>query len=148
MINHSHKATHWIFIVTVLLFLNACSDQQEQKTSNALEPYKGQWLAINYWASWCKPCIEEIPELNQFAQQAKNTQVFAVNFDQLTGQELESQAQKIGIHFQLLQQDPATELNYPRPTVLPTTIILNPNGQVHRTLLGPQTAASLHKAIQ
>lgn len=128
--------------------LTGCTEQNDSQVSFKREQYSGQWLVINYWAAWCKPCIEEIPELNRFAQQANNAQVFAVNFDMLEGLELKQQSQKIGIEFVILEQDPAASLNYQRPTVLPTTLIIKPNGQIHRRLVGPQTAASLQKAMQ
>jgi len=39
-------------------------------------------------------------------------------------------------------------LGYPRPSVLPSTILINPQGELHRILVGPQTVDSLAKAMQ
>lgn len=119
-----------------------------QGNSGRFKDHHGRWMIINYWATWCKPCIEEIPELNRFSHlQRDKVTLFAVDFDQSTGQSLIDSGKKLGIEFSILTSDPATLLAYQRPTVLPTTLIFNPNGQLHRTLLGPQTLATLSEAI-
>ena len=109
--------------------------------------YQGNWLVINYWASWCKPCLIEIPELNMLDQQHPNIKVFAVNFDQLTPEELTPEVQKMGIEFTALLQDPVTVFNYPKPTRLPTTVLINPQGEVTEIREGLQTEAGLLSAM-
>ncbi len=105
-------------------------------------------MIINYWAIWCKPCIEEIPELNQFAiLQAGKVILFAVDFDQNQGEKLKENSQKLGIEFPVLTSDPAEILGFEHPKVLPTTLIFNPEGKLERTLIGPQTVQSLQQAI-
>ncbi|WP_019530549.1 TlpA family protein disulfide reductase [Dasania marina] len=135
-------------LALLLTVISAC-DPAKPTTHTDLSLYPGQWLFINYWASWCKPCLEEIPELNRFAQQqAQQVKVFAVNFDGLQGDELQQQAQKFGIDYIVLAQDPAPALNLSLPTGLPTTYVYNPEGKLHKTLLGPQTIDSLLAAMQ
>jgi thiol-disulfide isomerase/thioredoxin len=111
-----------------------------------LDQLRGQWVVINYWAQWCKPCIKEIPELNKLNRQYRQVTVLGVNYDGATGQELELQLEKLGIAFATLPEDPARQLGVPRPVVLPTTLILDPHGQLHATLVGPQTLESLAQA--
>ena len=50
------------------------------------------------------------------------------------------------VAFATLETDPATMLGIPRPVVLPTTLILAPDGQLKATLVGPQTLESLLRA--
>lgn len=120
--------------ITALLSLWGCE-------SDPL-PGNGQWRIINYWAIWCAPCREEIPELNELD---RNTElvVLAVNYDGKTGDELASQAAEMGITFALLEQDPRATLSVARPKVLPTTLLVSPDGQVTDTLVGPQTREGL-----
>lgn len=100
-----------------------------------------QWNVINYWAIWCKPCREEIPELNQL-NQIENVVVLGVNFDGKVGEALVSDADELGITFDIID-DPASSLNIARPSVLPTTVVLSPEGKLVATLVGPQTAESI-----
>ena len=100
-----------------------------------------QWNVVNYWAIWCKPCREEIPELNQL-NQIENVVVLGVNFDGEVGEALVSDAGDLGIAFDIID-DPAANLNISRPSVLPTTLVLSPEGTLVATLVGPQTAESI-----
>ena len=99
------------------------------------------WNVINYWAIWCKPCREEIPELNQL-NQIDHVVVLGVNFDRKVGTALAADAAELGIEFNIID-DPASILDITRPSVLPTTLILSPEGNLVATLVGPQTAESI-----
>ena len=132
--------------LSVLLSLLACSRQEATAPNLELEALRGQWVVINYWAIWCKPCIVEIPQLNALDTQYPQVTVLGVNYDGTSGAELEQQKQKLGMAFASLALDPAKQLGIPRPSVLPTTLILDPAGQLVTTLLGPQTLASLVQA--
>ncbi|TQV86823.1 TlpA family protein disulfide reductase [Exilibacterium tricleocarpae] len=115
----------------------------------SLPELRGRWVVVNYWAQWCKPCAEEIPELNQFARQhGEAVLVLGVNFDGVTGDELRRQSQAFAIDFPVAVEDPAALLGLPRPSALPTTFVLDPEGNLHRTLLGPQTESTLELALQ
>ena len=103
------------------------------------------WNGINYWAIWCKPCREEIPELNQL-NQIDHVVVLGVNFDRKVGTALAADAAELGIEFNIID-DPASILDITRPSVLPTTLILSPEGNLVATLVGPQTAESISAHI-
>ena len=131
-----------------IFFLLACTDQSNTAPGATLQDLRGQWVVINYWAQWCKPCIEEIPELNAVDQAYDHITVLGVNYDGATGQELEEQQKRLGLAFASLPNDPSAQLNIPRPVVLPTTLILDPEGQLVTTLVGPQTKQSLLQAME
>lgn len=150
------KAVALLMCCGSALLLSACNNNSNAnadfhyhngETGN-LADYRGRWLIINYWAVWCKPCVEEIPELNHFAEQQRGiAAILGVDYDQLQGEALQQAIDKLAIAFPVLLKDPSAALGYPRPTVLPTTLIFNPDGQLHRTLLGPQTLHSLQAAL-
>lgn len=107
-----------------------------------------RWRVVNYWAEWCKPCLEEIPELNQLAADADaKVIVLGVNYDGLQGDALRTARQQFGIEFDLLLQDPGAELGIVRPTAIPATLLIAPNGQVAAQLMGPQTKTGLLEKI-
>ena len=139
------RSFFFALILSPTLLLASCGQDSSppHTTSPNIAELRGQWLVINYWAKWCKPCIKEIPELNELDQQYSQVTVLGVNYDGASGEELATQLTDLGVEFAMLAEDPSSELNLPRPVVLPTTIILDPSGKHSQTLLGPQTTASL-----
>jgi thiol-disulfide isomerase/thioredoxin len=105
-------------------------------------------VVINYWAKWCKPCIEEIPELNELDHLHDDITVLGVNYDGATGEDLATQLRDLNVAFPTLDEDPAELLGQPRPSVLPTTLIINPEGELVHSLVGPQTLESLLAATR
>lgn len=139
----------YLIICSTLLALIACGQTQEPVTKTpALQDLRGQWVVINYWAQWCKPCIEEIPELNTLDRDYPQVTVLGVNYDGASGEDLEAQRQQLGVTFTSLPDDPAEQLGKSRPIVLPTTFIVNPEGVLTEELVGPQTLESLLEATQ
>ncbi len=110
---------------------------------------EGQWLLINYWATWCAPCRAEIGEFNHLAGQLKGqpVSVLGVNFDGLQGAELSKASAELGIDYRVLAQDPAQRWQLPRAEVLPVTYIVGPDGVLRERLLGEQTAAGLQARL-
>jgi thiol-disulfide isomerase/thioredoxin len=137
-----------ICLLALIFVLNGCADSTPPTNEYSVDKYLGQWVVINYWAKWCKPCIEEIPELNAFDQTYPNVVVLGVNYDGATGEELAQQLQQLQVKFPTLSRDPYADLNMPRPAVLPTTLIIDPEGKLSHTLLGPQTLATLAAATK
>jgi len=136
----------YLICLAVMLSVLACAEQEATVPVPRLEELRGQWVVINYWAQWCKPCIEEIPQLNALDAQYTQVTVLGVNYDGASGAELEQQRQKLGVAFASLEADPAARLGTTRPVVLPTTLIVDPAGQLVATLIGPQTLESLAQA--
>tara|TARA_E500000178_G_scaffold30406_1_gene27574 strand:- start:19883 stop:20230 length:348 start_codon:yes stop_codon:yes gene_type:complete len=100
---------------------------------------------INYWAIWCTPCREEIPELNRLALRDDIT-VLGVNFDAKQGNSLAADSAALGIQF-LTIDDPSAMLGVTRPDKLPTTLIIDPDGNLVVSLVGPQTEDGLAMVI-
>lgn len=110
---------------------------------------KGKWILINYWASWCQPCLDEIQELNQFYRIHKDkAALFAVNYDAVPITEQKLLIKKYQITYPSLGKDPASVLKLGALRGVPATFVFNPEGQFITTLYGSQTLASLQKAIR
>lgn len=135
-----------MLLAVLVVLMSACSGESGPGPAG-LAAHRGQWVVVNYWAKWCKPCIEEIPELNRLDAGHEQIQVLGVNYDGLTGDELDGQVQELGVEFPIIA-DPAAELGTPRPVVLPTTLILDPAGKLVGTLVGPQTGESILSVIE
>ena len=118
----------------VLIALAGCSGSEQHFQGDS-------WTVVNYWAVWCKPCREEIPELNELNKDA-DIQVLGVNFDRKTGDALAIDSRTLGLEFTNID-DPSQSLGVERPSVLPTTFVINPEGKIEAVLVGPQTAATI-----
>lgn len=113
-----------------------------------LSELHGKVVLINYWAIWCKPCRLEIPELNAFQREFPDqVALFAVNFDGVSGAELDQQVADMGIEFQSMLADPRENIGAVASGVLPETIVIDSRGQFHQILLGPQTAETLNNLL-
>ncbi|MCB1853875.1 MAG: TlpA family protein disulfide reductase [Pseudomonadales bacterium] len=130
-------------VILLLLILAGCSPAPPPGKRLELDQLRGQWVLINYWATWCKPCRQEIPELNALASQYPEVAVLGVNFDGSLGEQLAQEVREMGIAFPVLEEDPAAALGVERPAVLPTTLVIDPQGLLRPALVGPQTLASL-----
>ena len=132
-------------LAIALLLLYACSEPGGSEPLG-LHQLRGQWVVINYWAEWCKPCIKEIPELNALDAKYPQVAVVGVNFDGETGDVLRQQIDRLGIAFPVLGEEPSAALGVPLPSVLPATFIFDPDGKLAHSLVGPQTLESLAAA--
>lgn len=143
-----------IFISIICLFFVVCAsantvleDMNGQKVS--FSDLHGKWVLINYWASWCQPCIDEIAELNHFYETTKknNVALFAVNYDALPIDMQQQLIEQFDIRYPSLQHDPARALQLGNIRGVPVTFVFNPEGQLSDTLYGGQTAESLKEAL-
>lgn len=118
--------------------------------THKLSDYRGKWVIVNYWATWCPPCIEEIPDLVDFHEQhhSKDAVVLGVNFETIGLQQLRAFVDKLSITYPILRGDesPVTPLG----TIpgLPTTIIVSPAGVPVARQEGPVTKAALEDFIK
>ncbi len=138
-------------VVISLFVLCACNESTDFTDTDGngyrYSDFQGKWQVINYWATWCAPCIHEIPELISLDENNANVSVFGVNFDAPEGEEIARQIEKMGITFPVYQEDPHVRLGIQMPEVLPTTVLINPEGSIADVLIGPQTEASLLSAM-
>lgn len=137
----------------ICVFLLSCSKPADfyylDGSEGQLEMLKGNWLLINFWAEWCKPCLEEIPEINHFYQEFhQQVKVIGINFDKLPQQTQLEQQQKWQIEYPLVINFPLQELSIKMPGVLPVNLIVSPEGKVVKTLKGPQSREKLLKAFK
>ncbi len=107
-----------------------------------------RWLVVNYWAEWCGPCREEIPELNALSIERPDVAVVGINFDALKGEQLREVSYQMNIRFPVLGQDFAEAMDLAKPAVIPTTYVIAPGGEQVVSLQGPQTVEALLSVIE
>lgn len=143
-----HRLAH-IGLMLLVFMLAGCQktelDRADGVTMN-WDELRGQWVLVNYWAEWCKPCLEEIPELNEL-DKSRDIKVLGVNFDGVEGSELNRLGERMGIDFTLLARDPGPDLGWEIPVALPATFIVKPDGTLVEVRFGPQTKAGIRNLI-
>lgn len=108
---------------------------------------QGKWKVVNYFAEWCAPCLREMPELNHFHQLHNDeVDIFAVSFDPLSKEQLVALQDKYDIQFAVIDTLNSMPWNQP-PKSLPTTYILDAQGNVRQQLKGEQSALNLMHTI-
>jgi len=108
-----------------------------------LSDYRGKWVVVNYWASWCPPCLEEIPDLVEFHDKHKDKDavVLGINTEDLELSKLADFSESYLISYPVLRgsSDPYAEYNIGPIPAMPTTYIVSPEGQVLARNVGPLT---------
>ena len=109
---------------------------------------KGKWLIINFWATWCTPCLVEMPELQQFYQENRESaDLWGVTFEDSDLASIRKFVAELGVTYPILGygQDPKT--GYGTVRGLPTTFVIDPEGKFHHRFEGPITAADIENVI-
>ena len=107
------------------------------EAEHTLAEYKGKWVVLNFWATWCAPCRAEMPSLDRLAAAMPEIAVVPV----ATGRNSVEQIQKFytdaGVVSLPVLRDPKSGLARAMGVLgLPVTVILNPEGQEVARLIG------------
>lgn len=109
---------------------------------------KGKWVMINFWASWCQPCLDEIAELNAFYQTHQDkVALFAVNFDSVPLADQLVLIEQLGIQYPSLSENPSRALRLGAIRGVPATFVFDPEGHFYDSLYGGLTQRALRKVI-
>lgn len=103
--------------------------------------YAGRPILINFWASWCGPCIQEMPELDRYAkaQGADGTQVVGIALDD--AEAVRSFLQRTPVGYPILldtagPRDSGVQLGNPKG-VLPYSVLVSADGRLLKQRIGP-----------
>ena len=102
-----------------------------QNKAHSLSDYIGQPVIVTFWATWCPPCIKELPSFNRASAKLKdeNISILGINVgedrDTITSFQLEHD-----VDFTILLDEEAEELENWNPRGLPTTYIVNAEGKI------------------
>jgi thiol-disulfide isomerase/thioredoxin len=106
----------------------------------SLSDFGGEWVIVNFWATWCPPCVSEMPYLQTLADRGLN--VLGINMVE-TPDVVKPFLLKYGISFPVLMDpDVNTILDY-QARQLPRTVIIAPDGTIALRIAGPVEAEQL-----
>lgn len=113
-----------------------------------LNDYHGKWIIVNYWATWCNPCLTEMPTLDSIYRSHPNeVMVLGVSFDELTHAEIIKFSEKLHISYPLLTEFSMKKLGVENIPILPMTFIFDPQGKLVKQLTGSRTKEQFLKEI-
>ncbi len=114
-----------------------------------LSAYKGKWVLVNYWATWCPPCLEEVPDLVNLYDhhRQKDLMVIGVVFDYKDIKEVKDYVDDMLMSYPIVLGDDTVTAQIGTAEVMPTTFIYNPQGVLVKIKRGIITRDYIEKLI-
>jgi thiol-disulfide isomerase/thioredoxin len=113
-----------------------------------LAAQRGKWVVVNYWATWCVPCIKEMPDISNFVKSHKNVTAIGLAFEDTDVKEIKTFLSKHEVVYPIAQVDVlAPPKDFEAPKGLPTTYLIAPDGTIAKRFVGGVTTAKLNEAI-
>jgi len=114
-----------------------------------LAQQRGKYVIVNYWATWCVPCIKEMPDISRFVAAHKDkVAAIGLAYEDTEKADIQAFLAKHPVSYPIAQvtlDQPPKDFDEPRG--LPTTWLIGPDGKVAKRFVGPVTEASLGEAI-
>ena len=98
----------------------------------AEKDFKGKISIINFWATWCPPCVEEIPSLNRLRKKMQNKpfQLISINYGE-PAQRIRSFMKKVAVDFPVLLDPEGRIAGQWKVVAFPSTFVIGPDGRIH-----------------
>ena len=116
--------------------------------THSLSDYKGKWVLVNYWATWCPPCLEEIPDLIALHENKKNKLVvIGIALDYKTPKQVTDFAEGMLVTYPIVLGTPKIVNQIGPIQGLPTTYLFNPEGKMVAQQVGAITREAVESYI-
>ena len=113
-----------------------------------LAAHRGKWVVVNFWATWCGPCLKEMPELSALDAMREHIEVLGLAYEDIEPAAMQAFLKTHPVVYPIALvdvYDPPQDFATPRG--LPMTYLIAPDGKVAKQFLGPVTAKDIEAAI-
>ncbi len=147
------KNSRSIRIVTgfaLLLFVlqaEAFQFKDTQGKVHTLADYQGRWVVVNFWATWCPPCLEEIPDLISLYENRKDVMVIGVAMEFSDPNVVMKFVESMSISYPTILGNRRIASQLDDISMLPSTYFFDPDGQPAARKLGIVTRESIEAFI-
>lgn len=113
-----------------------------------LASHRGKWIVVNFWATWCAPCLQEMPELSALHAMRSNVEVIGLAYEDIELDEMQAFLKEHPVAYPIAIIDTfSPPKDFATPRGLPMTYLIAPDGKVARQFLGPVNAQEIEQAI-
>ena len=113
-----------------------------------LAAHRGKWVVVNFWATWCGPCLKEMPALSALDTMREYIDVVGLAYEDTTPAEMQAFLKKHPVSYPIAMvdvYDPPKD--FETPAGLPMTYLIGPDGKVAKRFVGPVEPQEIEAAI-
>ena len=115
--------------------------------SHSLAGYRGKWVIVNFWATWCPPCLEEIPHLVAIKEARKDVEVIGIAMEFQDAKQVIQFADGMFVNYPIVLGDRKVSDSIGQVDGLPTTFIYDPQGKLAERHVGKITRKQIERII-
>jgi thiol-disulfide isomerase/thioredoxin len=113
-----------------------------------LAAHRGRWVVVNFWATWCAPCLKEMPELSALDAMHEEIDIVGLAYEDIDKADMQAFLQKHPVVYPVAIVDVMNPpQDFATPRGLPMSYLIAPDGKVAKQFLGPVTAKDIEAAI-
>jgi thiol-disulfide isomerase/thioredoxin len=113
-----------------------------------LAAQRGKWVVVNFWATWCAPCLKEMPELSALHTMRDNIKVVGLAYEDIEPAEMQAFLKEHPVSYPIAILDTyAPPKDFATPRGLPMSYLIAPDGKVAKQFLGPISAHDIEAAV-
>jgi thiol-disulfide isomerase/thioredoxin len=138
-----------LLLATVNVAANEFVFRDMQGSVQRLSDYKGKWVLVNFWATWCPPCLEEIPDLVEMHNARKASDFVVIGVAMSSSRDsVNSFAEQMEISYPIVLGDDKIASQIGRINALPTSYLYDPTGKLVSYQAGMVTRDAIEAYIR